>query len=349
MTRFQHFAAQLVDGPHVTLAAGVEMAGYHWSTTSAAAAKVRAVRARPHAAVLAIAAQAHDEQADDEQADDEQGIAAQGIAAQADTEHADDEQAIDDGADDVDARRGGQPWGWTLIAGRAQVLDVRRPRDGLADPVAAGLAGIAVARIGLAHCDQLTGYLHVADDIPKRWRPAARVLLVVRAEHRLMWRAGALVEATGAFVDTAPLPTATRRRTRRPAPTLVAGLSAPQARLVARPGPCALGLSTSLGPLVVPAAWDPDTGTVRLERSLLAHLRAEIPGPCSITFDHSPGARPATKIGVMLRGHVELLADGPHDRPHDRGPTSVEHAVLAVRAGRVTAWSGFSTSTTTAR
>ena len=110
MTGFQHLAVDTADGPHVTLLAGVEMAGCYWATTSSSAAKVRMIRSNGRAAVL------------------------------------------DAPGDPFDRA------GWTLIAGRATILDTKRPCDWLVDPLAASLAGIAVARIGLSNIE-----LHTLD------------------------------------------------------------------------------------------------------------------------------------------------------------------------------------------
>ena len=52
MTTFQAFAVRGTTGPVVTLHAGVDFAGYFWTTTSRSAAKVAALRRDPVAAVL---------------------------------------------------------------------------------------------------------------------------------------------------------------------------------------------------------------------------------------------------------------------------------------------------------
>ncbi len=286
MTRFQHVAVAANDGPHVTLLAGVDLAGRYWATTSASAAKVGMIRSRPSTAVL--------------RSDDAFG-------------------------------------GWTLTAGRAVILDARRPCDGFADPVAIALSGIALGRIGLANADQLIGYLDDRGAVPDRWSLTARVLLVVHDEHRLTWRAGQVVGASGAFadVDHTELKPAERGSARFRGGSgvsgqLCTGLSPHQAELVRQPGPCALGLSTALGPVVVPGEWQPHSCTVQLDPGLLTRLRAIVPGPFSVTLDDSHVARPSMKVGVMLRGTTTLVTND----------------LLSVHAARVTSWDGFSAVTT---
>ncbi|MEO5901220.1 MAG: hypothetical protein ABIR68_14000 [Ilumatobacteraceae bacterium] len=296
MSGFQHLAVSGDDGPRVTLAAGIEMAGCSWSTTSGTAAKVRSIRLHPHAAVLVMSTQA--------------------------PQH---------GGHGTGHRDPGE---WTLLAGRATIVDPRRPRTALLDPLAAALAGVAVVRIALEHGDQLLGYLRDACSIPAPWQPTSRVLIVVHGDHRLTWRSGAVVEATGAFRDPAPLPLPRRRR-QRPAGMLVADhLDARQAELLARSAPCALGLSTAVGPVAVPGWWDPSARTVAVERGVLVQLHALLPGPCSVTLDDSGDTSPVAKIGVMLRGHVDLVAPRR---------TEAGSSVLAVDVQRVTSWSGFET------
>lgn len=52
------------------------------------------------------------------------------------------------------------------------------------------------------------------------------------------------------------------------------------------------------------------------------------------TFDDSASRRPDHKRGAMLRGHLDLVeVDGAH-------------ATVAIRTDRITAWDGFSASTT---
>lgn len=301
MTGFQHFAVDTANGPHVTLLAGVEMAGCYWATTSSSAAKVRMIRSNGRAAVLA---------------------------------------AGDDPCDHGD---------WTLIAGRATILDTKRPCDWLVDPLAAGLAGIAVARIGLSNIEQLIGYLHDRDDVPSTWQPTSRVLLVVHGDHRLAVRAGRIVESTGAFAGTVPLPLPARRRRHRLDRSHLAGLSSQQMAVVRRSGRCALGLSTAVGPIVVPGMWDANGATVRLDRRVLTHLRADLPGECSVTLDESADARPTRKVGVMLRGSASLLDDGrTADLNTDTDAAEHRSAVLSINVERLTAWEGFATSTASA-
>ena len=284
MTRFQHLAVTANDGPHVTLLAGVDLAGRFWATTSASAAKVRMIRSRPRTAVL--------------RSDDAIG-------------------------------------GWTLTAGHAVILDARRPCDVLADPMAIALSGIALGRIGLANADQLIGYFDDRGAVPDRWSLTSRVLLVVHNEHQLTWQAGQIVGATGAFADADRVSQKRAERGRRWrsgafSKQLCAGLSPHQTELVRRPGPCAVGLSTTLGPVVVPGLWHPDDSSVRLDPGLLTRLRAIVPGPCSVTLDDSHVARPSMKVGVMLRGTTQLMTND----------------LLFVHAARVTSWDGFLAATT---
>lgn len=293
MSHFQHLAVSQRSGPHVTLVAGVAMAGRSWSTTSSAAAKVGAIRSDPRAAVL-----------------------------------------------EIDAGDGRQDLSWTLLAGRATVLDPRRPRCGLVDPVAASLAGVALARIGLAHADQVLGYLRDATAVPTQWHLGSRVLIVVQARHRLMWESGGISRATGAFAAASPLPPPTRRRGRRLAAGVISAMGVEHADLVQRPGPCALGLSCATGAAVVPATWHPDTGTVSVDRSVLAHLGAVLPGRCSVTFDQSSDPRPAAKLGVMLRGRAERIVD----RARTADAMARDLADLTVAVDRVTTWDGFAST-----
>lgn len=300
MTGFQHLAVAGRQGPHVTLLAGVEMAGRYWATTSASSAKVRLLSARPHAAVLSI------------------------------------DPSSDGGS-------------WRLLAGRAVVLDARRPLDGLGDPLAVGLAGLALARIAAGNLDQLVGYVDDRHDIPLLWQPVSRVVIVVRADHRLEVRNGDVVAATGQFSVPAAAPTATRRRRRSGVRN--SHLSAKQREILQQTVSCAVGVSTPCGPVAIPGTWQPG-GSVRVDRSVLARVHARVPGPGCVTIDDSSGARPSSKVGVMLRGRLDLLAgaqhgaqpdaerDPPHCAQHGAGHDD-QTADLAISVDSVSGWDGF--------
>jgi hypothetical protein len=293
MSNFQHVAVDGGSGPHVTVLAGVEMAGRYWATTSAAAAKIRMIRRAPQVAVLSFD---------------------------------DASRTSDTGGTD-----------WSLVTGRAVVLDSRRPCDGLTDPLAPALAGVALARIGLANWQQLIGYVDDLGGIPGAWRPTSRVLLVVNEQSRLTVSNGEATTATGRFAASSPLPKSTRRRRHRLDAELISDLTSAQRSLVSDAGPCVLGLTTSIGPVAMPCLWDPVSGTVRVGREVLSRLGMDLPGPCSVTFDQSHDTHPSAKLGVMLRGHAALPSPAL-----DADPGA---ANLAVSVQRVTSWDGFASST----
>ena len=286
MTIFQHLAVEGRDGPHVTLLAGIEMAGRYWATTSASSAKVRLLSARPSGSVLS-----------------------------------------------VDGSSSGRSW--SLLVGRSVVLDPRRPWDALEDPLAAGLAGLAIARIAAANLEQLVGYFDDRHDIPRLWQPTSRVIIVVRADHRLEVREGEVVAASGRFTGPGVAPTATRSR-RRSLGRECASLSTRQIEMLQHRVPCAVGVSTPYGSVAVPGSWRPG-GSVRVDRSALARVHAELPGPGCVTIDDSTDARPSSKVGVMLRGQLDLL---------DGSAGSAETAELAITVRRVGGWDGFAATPT---
>ncbi|CAN5833996.1 MAG: pyridoxamine 5'-phosphate oxidase family protein [Ilumatobacteraceae bacterium] len=222
--------------------------------------------------------------------------------------------------------------GWSLVVGRATILDPRRPFDGLADPAAVSLAGMALTRLGLANADQIVGYLRDGASVPNTWRPPSRVLIAVRAEHRLTWRNGVVADATGQLARSRPLPRPTRQRRHRVDPAVAAGVESVNRALVTDAGTCTVGFTTPLGPVAVPGWWDP-SGTVRIDRNVLCNVPVDLPGPCCVTIDDSHDARPSAKRGVMLRCVAGRLARGD------------EHVDLAVRVESAISWHGFDATT----
>jgi hypothetical protein len=296
---FQHIAVDTARGPHVTLVAGIDFAGRYWATTSTAARKVEAIRTERRASVL-IRGEA----------------SAGGTNAAAPT---------------------GVPGDWTLIAGRAHVVDVRRPLEALADPASLVLSGAALAHLIAGNGGQIVGYLRDAASVPADWRPASRVLVVVYEDHRLSWRDGQVAQTTGRFSRRGRLPRATRHR---PLPPNGDVGRLPSTLASAR-GSCALGLTTPYGSVVVPAVWDPGDSTVVLPSAVLALLGARLPGPCTLTFDDSVADQPSAKSGVMLRGRAERLRVNRRNRYE-------QTSELVVHVDKVTAWDGFHTTTSAA-
>ena len=95
--------------------------------------------------------------------------------------------------------------------------------------------------------------------------------------------------------------------------------------------------------------WDANGGTVRLDRRILTHLRADLPGECSVTLDESADARPSRKVGVMLRDSASLLdARGTADLNTETDTAEHDSVVLTIKVERMTSWEGFAASTASA-
>lgn len=71
----------------------------------------------------------------------------------------------------------------------------------------------------------------------------------------------------------------------------------------------ALGLATADGPVVVPVEWDPDDGTARVRSRDLAAVGAVGDTPACLTLASSPGTRPSSFAGVLLRGVLRRTGD----------------------------------------
>lgn len=216
-----------------------------------------------------------------------------------------------------------------LIAGPTVSLDLTRPLDVLADPVAPVFAPGAVLRLGREHLRQVLGYLEAATSIPSGWYPQNRVLLVTDIDRSLTLDRNHVVDADGAWDR--------RRRAVR------AGNANPIA-LPRRVGghdlqplldgshPVHVGVTTPEGPVALPATWQPD-GTVAVSSGALGALHAAFPAPACIVVDDSTSRRPDEKRGVMFRGEGHVL-------DVHRGVVT-----LMVDTDRVTIWDGFDADT----
>lgn len=219
-----------------------------------------------------------------------------------------------------------------VVAGPTVAVDLRHPEAMLTDPAGVLVAGPAALRLAGDQLEQLLGYVEAAGRVPTGWLPHNRVMLVTRIDRSLQVEGFDLLDGSGEWTPQLPAPSDLRRTEDRPAAAL------PQVpedvrHLIHADAPARLGFATPEGPIVLPARWQ---GEDRFDVSAaaLAQVRADLPGAGCVTFDDSASRRPDHKRGVMLRGHLDLVAvDG-------------NRATVAVRSERITAWDGFSARTT---
>ncbi|MEO6653523.1 MAG: hypothetical protein ABIP17_12800 [Ilumatobacteraceae bacterium] len=234
----------------------------------------------------------------------------------------------------------------TLTAGRARVLDPLDPATAVSDPFGASVIGVVAARIALAHLDDVVGYGQIAKDIPQNWSLRGRVLLSVEPDQRLVADVNGIVDATGRWATERELPPSRRRA--RTAPARLDGqVHAEVRRLVEdawsahglQPS-CSIGLSTPVGPVAMPAIWDPDHGSAIVRRDLLARLSPIVDAGACITLDRHADRRADEKVGLILRGRP-LLRRLPRSHPFADG-----HVGVVIGVERVTWWHGFTAGTT---
>lgn len=211
-----------------------------------------------------------------------------------------------------------------VVSGSSIVLDPAHPLSFVADPVSSALAGGALMRIGLGELEQLVGYVEAGRAVPVRYLPTGRVLLVTSLDHEFVF--------DGSDITTAP-----RLTTTRPSWTLdgVCDSLPDEIRsLVSAPGPCWLGIDTSVGPVALPATWQPASGVIEIATTLLETVGADPAGAICVTIDESTRRRPDEKLGVMLRGEGAVL---------DSDATT---ATIALDFAFATYWCGFATTST---
>ncbi|MEQ8716468.1 MAG: hypothetical protein RIE08_02555 [Acidimicrobiales bacterium] len=219
----------------------------------------------------------------------------------------------------------------TVIGGAVTIIDARRGRRALADPVAVAAAGPAVTRLAGTNARQVRGYLRDRRDVPVEWSAVGRVLLAVKPNRDMVIdAAGRVVSAAGAW-DRRPAAPAT---TASPGVSLPAGftdLGDDHEALVVTPTRGAwLGVLGVDGPVVIPAAWEPDRG-VTVSHDALGLVAARLPGPVCVTIDSDAGSGPTDKAGAILRGSGAVA--GRED----------ELVLVRIDVVRITCWSGFVT------
>lgn len=218
-----------------------------------------------------------------------------------------------------------------VVAGPTVAIDLRHPEGMLTDPAGALIAGPAALRLAGDQLEQLAGYVEAAGKVPSDWLPHNRVLLVSRIDRSLHLEGFDVLDGSGDWAPELPAPSELRRAVGRRTEPLPA-LPADVAHLLDVDAAARIGMAAPEGPVVLPARWRGDD-RFDLSAAALAQVRAELPGAGCATFDDSTRRRPDEKRGVMLRGHLDLVAvDGPR-------------ATVALRASRITSWDGFAART----
>ncbi len=214
-----------------------------------------------------------------------------------------------------------------IVSGRTVALRPFRPWRAFEDPIAGSLWGLAVARLGRTHLDQILGYLEASGSIPSAWLPTRRVLLVTRIDRSLRLCGDEVVDR-GAGWGPGCVLRPTEDGTANAGQLPVGSLPDSHRSIIFGGGRVNVGVSTPTGPVALPGRWCGD-GRVEVSAAALATVMAEMPGTASVVFDQSSSRRPDEKLGVMFRGTAYLVdvADGK--------------ATVRFETRRVTTWDGF--------
>ena len=214
---------------------------------------------------------------------------------------------------------------WRLRAGRAVVIDVSRPPDGVRELPVYALAGSALALIAVRYPEQLLGYAVDAASTPKIWRLQSRVLIAVRHEEEIVWTDdGVITHQTHRFRHDSNKKVA-------PRPTKRRSIALPErdGSLLDFDSTCWLGLDSAAGPIALPGQWTAGSSTVDVQAPVLAAVNGRLPGRACVTIDDSDSPRPSDKSGIIARGSGSLA----------RIRAGV--ASIAVDVDSTTTWNGF--------
>ncbi|MEO8266204.1 MAG: hypothetical protein ABI706_11945 [Ilumatobacteraceae bacterium] len=215
---------------------------------------------------------------------------------------------------------------WRLRAGRAVVIDVSRPPEGVRDLPVYALAGSALALIAVRYPEQLLGYVVDAASTPTIWKLHHRVLIAVRHEEEIAWTDdGVITHQTDRFRHDPEMKRIAATPTkRRPSEQPQRGAS-----LLDFDGKCWLGLDSVSGPIALPGEWAAGSSTVDVQAPILAAVNAHLPGKACVTVDDSDAPRPSDKSGIIARGSGSLA----------RIRSGV--ASIVVDVDSTTTWNGF--------
>lgn len=216
-----------------------------------------------------------------------------------------------------------------IVAGEARPLDPLNPVQLIASLEDGVLAPAAAASFAYRNAPHLAGFLAQG---PWAWphSPATlRMLIAVRPLAAAVVEGDDVVAAEGAW---SPDEFEVRRSGRAKAVALDS-LPADVAELAgASVERAVVGLSSAVGPMPLPARWDPSSGVATLPYRLLALVGAANESSAAVEIERMEGYAMTGKRGVMLRGDAILRHRG-----------TVGEIVLS--PDRATHWKGMSTET----
>ena len=221
-----------------------------------------------------------------------------------------------------------------IISGEARPLDGVRPLTLAASPQESALYPAGFAAFVIRNASHLAGFIAQGPRAFPRSLTAFRMFIAVRPVAAVLIKDDRIVDSAGPWiegiegiegieegrVEIDPVPFVS------PAvPEDLADIAESYA------ADAAVAVETAMGPVVLPASWDPDDSTVLIATELLERVGAK-EGEVAVEVDRMVGFAMEDKKGVLLRGDMELVQRGRFTR-------------IEIDPNRMTSWRGMETET----
>jgi hypothetical protein len=196
---------------------------------------------------------------------------------------------------------------------------------------------LAAARFTVRNARFFAGYAVDANHVPLAWTPPGRVFAELRVERWTRFDADTVVETWGEWPGSPAKAararsSASKRTTRRATP--FDALPTDVAALTEGTREGALAVEVGGEPLVLPARWDRDGGSIVASIPRGADALAELPDavPAALEIDRASRWRAREMVGAMLRGTASV----------SRGARRVE---VTLAPDRIVWWRGWDSGT----
>lgn len=215
-----------------------------------------------------------------------------------------------------------------VISGDARPLDGVRPLTLAASPQESALYPAGLAAFVIRNAPHLAGFMAQGPRAFPRSLSAFRMFIAVRPVAAVLIKDDRIVDSAGPWIEGIE----EGRAEIDPAPFVSPAAPEDLADIAeSYAADAAVAVETAIGPVVLPASWDPDDSTVLVATELLERVGAK-EGEVAVEVDRMVGFAMEDKKGVLLRGDMEIVQNGRFTR-------------IEMDPNRMTSWRGMGTET----
>ena len=243
----------------------------------------------------------------------------------------------------------GHAGSWLTFRGEVTLYDALDPSTWPASLLRGPRVASASVRFTMKNARFFAGYARDATHVPLAWTPPARVVFSIEVSAGALLDGDRVAKRWGSWGDGIEGGKSFRRAT----PGLASGAVPGVVRdLIEQHGDATLAVPSIDGPVVLPATWSGEGGTVfvRAPSELLSLAGPRVAGNATMVVDQASSWRAAKMRGVMLRGPsttyvYEQLRSGRSQLEAGVPGLDPGAAVVRIRPRTAVWWSGWTSGT----